>query len=121
MKYYLDNYALVEITNDNKRFHKFFDTEFIISDLTLADFYRVLLRKFNQQTAEYWAKRLNAYSLSVAREVLFKAIKFKHKNKEKGFSFFDCVGYTLARERKALFVTGDEEFRNMPGVEFIKA
>ena len=46
---------------------------------------------------------------------------FRKKNKKKDFSLFDCVGYIFAQENNLLFVTGDEAFRSIKQVEFIKA
>ena len=35
-------------------------------------------------------------------------------------SFIDCIGYYLAKKNKAKFLTGDEKFKNMENVEFVK-
>ena len=44
---------------------------------------------------------------------------FKVDNAKKNVSFFDAVGYIYSRENRLLFVTGDKEFKNLEGVEFI--
>ena len=40
-------------------------------------------------------------------------MKFRHKNKSKNLSFFDCAGYVYTIENKIRFVTGDKEFEKM--------
>ena len=42
------------------------------------------------------------------------------KNKGLNISYVDAVGYQVARERKIKFLTGDEAFRDLPDVEFVK-
>ena len=116
----LDTYALVEIANGNARFAPLITEEVMITDLTMAEFYGNLYKRFNQQTAEYWHKKLIFFCKSVPREILFKAVKFRIDHKKQNFSFFDCVGYCFARTHNVLFVTGDKEFQNLEGVEFVK-
>ena len=117
---YLDTYALVEVSRGNQKFSKYSQEEFITSDITLAEFYGVLLREFNEKTAEYWLHKLRPYSEEVYLDVLIKAVTLKRQLKETKLSFFDAVGYIFSKERGAVFVTGDEDFKNMNNVEFVK-
>lgn len=116
----LDTYALVEIHNENPNFIHYLKEEFIISDITMAEFYSVLLRDYNEKTADYLLKKFEGYIAHTNLNTLIKAIKFRHKNKKQNFSFFDCVGYIFAVEKNMKFVTGDKEFKNLPHVEFVK-
>ncbi|MBI2148899.1 PIN domain-containing protein [Candidatus Woesearchaeota archaeon] len=116
----LDTYALVEIYLGNPNFTRFFNEEVIISDLTLAEFYGDLYRKYNEKTAEYWFRKLSNISQIVPKEILIKAIKYRIDNKKQNLSFFDCVGYIFALENGIKFVTGDKEFKDKEGVEFVK-
>lgn len=117
---YLDTYALVEIANGNPRFSRFLNENFCVSNITLIEFYYVLLRDVDQKTADYWYKKLSAYSAAAPDEVLVEAMKFRIKNRSRNLSFFDCVGYCFAVINDLKFVTGDKEFKNMPKVIFIK-
>jgi len=116
----LDTYALVEIKLGNPKFTNYLKEDFVITDITLAEFYSVLLREENEEKADFWLKKLEAYSISVDKTVLIKAIKFRHQNKKTGISFFDAVGYIFAQENGYSFVTGDKEFENLKNVEFKK-
>jgi len=117
---YLDTYALVELSRGNPKFIKYSQEEFITSDVTLAEFYGVLLREFNERTADYWLNKIRPYSEEVYLEVMINAFKFRKQLKETKFSFFDAVGYVFSKERGAVFVTGDEDFKNIKDVEFVK-
>lgn len=116
----LDTYTLIEINNSNPKFVSLLDEEVVITDITMAEFYADMFRKYNEKTADYWHKKLGGFCKSVSRWVLIKAVKFRIENKEKNLSFFDCVGYIYAQENNMRFVTGDKEFKEMKGVLFIK-
>lgn len=115
----LDTYALVAIARGDNAFSKYLTDDFIIPDTTLAEFYWVLLRDFDERTANEWIDKLSAYSRQAEKPVLLEAIRFRHLHKKQDVSFFDSVGYVFARRNNCKFVTGDKEFKGMQGVDFI--
>ena len=116
----LDTYALVEISGGNSKFAKYLNGEFVITDLTLAEFYGVLLRQKGENTAEYWYKKLEIYCFPLDKRLLIDAIKFRYSNKKLNFSFFDAVGYIFALKNGLNFVTGDKAFEKLRNVEYMK-
>ena len=120
IKRLLDTYALIEIAKENVKFSKYLNSDFAITDITLSEFYFVLLREEGENFAEYWFKKLERYSMQVDKEILKEAMKFKYENRKRNISFFDAVGYTFSIKNGFLFVTGDKEFENMKNVEFQK-
>ncbi len=116
----LDTYALVEIYLGNKKFAEYLNLEFVINDLTLAEFYGVLMREYGLEEAEKWLRKLERYSAMVKREILIEAIKFRYEHRKQDVSFFDAVGYIFSLKNGYYFVTGDKEFENLPNVEFKK-
>jgi len=116
----LDTYALVEISNGNPKFAEYLSSDFIITDLTLAEFYVVLLREQGEQVADLWFKKLERYSLPVDKETLIEAMKFKYKNRKANIPFFDAAGYVFSLKNRYRFATGDKEFENLPNVNFKK-
>ena len=116
----LDTYALIEVYLGNKKFLDYLNVEFIITDLTLAEFFGVLLRDYGEEEANLWFKKLEKHSVSVSKEILIEATKFRHKNKKSGISFFDAVGYIFALKHSYKFVTGDKEFELLGNGEFKK-
>ena len=117
----LDTYALMEIYLGNEKFAGYLNVEFVINDLTLAEFYGVLLKEYGEGEAELWFKKLERYSVQVSKKILIEAVKFRHTNKKQNISFFDAVGYIFSLNNRYIFVTGDKEFEKLPGVEFVKA
>jgi len=116
----LDTYILIEISRGNPKFAEYITSNFVINDLTLAEFYSVLLREEGEKIADYWFKKLERYSLSVTKDILIEAIKFRYEHRKQDISFFDAVGYIFSLKKGYYFVTGDKEFENFPSVEFKK-
>jgi len=113
-----DTYILVEIKQDNPDFMKFLDQEFIITDMTMAEFYIIVYKEKGQSEADYWHKKFVSYCRPVSREILIKALKYRIDNKKENLSIFDCVGYIYALENNLKFVTGDKAFKNKESVLF---
>ena len=116
----LDTYALVEVNNGSPKFIGLLARDPVITDITLAEFYADVYRKYDEKTADYWHRKLSAFCRAVSRDILIKAVKFRIDNRQKNLSFFDCVGYLYALENNIPFVTGDKEFEHREGVLFIK-
>ncbi len=116
----LDTYALIEIKLGNPKFKDYADFNFVIPDLTLAEFYSVIFREEGEEIADYWFKKIEKYSISVEKEILIEAVKFRQKHKKSNLSFFDAVGYIFSLKKGYKFVTGDKEFEKLKGVEFVK-
>jgi predicted nucleic acid-binding protein len=114
----LDTYALVEISLGNPKFSSYLKSDFVITDITLAEFYAVILREQGEEKADYWYLKLEGYSEPVGKKMLVEAVRFRHKNK--GISFFDAAGYVFSLAKGYKFVTGDKEFEAFKGVEFRK-
>lgn len=117
---FLDTYALVEISKGNPNFMHLLKLDFVILDLILAELYTVLLREDGKVLADLWYKKLEGFVTTVRLPTLIRAVEYRYEHKKQNLSFFDCVGYIFARENNMKFVTGDKEFENKDGVEFIK-
>ncbi len=116
----LDTYALIEIHDENPNFLGYMNQEFVVPEIVMAEFYSVILRDYNEKTADYLLEKFKGYVVPVNFKIMIKAVKYRHENKKQNLSFFDCVGYIFAIENNMKFVTGDKEFRNKENVEFIK-
>jgi len=110
----------VEIVRENPRFAEYFNWDCVITDLTLAESYGVLLRDENEELAELWPRKLEIYAVPVHRAILREAVRFRHEHRKADLSFFDAVGYVFAVKRGYIFVTGDKAFEELTGVEFRK-
>ncbi|MEK6948903.1 MAG: PIN domain-containing protein [Nanoarchaeota archaeon] len=116
----LDTYALVEINNGNPKFASLLNENIAIADLTFAEFYGQLFRKYDKKTADYWHRKLSVFCKPVNREILLKAVIYRIEHAKEDLSFFDCVGYIFSLENNLRFVTGDKSFKGKESVEFLQ-
>jgi len=120
MKYLFDMYALIEIIKGNKNYEKYINEDFFTSILNLGELYYYVLNNYGKNDAELWKTKLNRFIILIDEDIIIKAMEFKFLNKNKNFSFVDCVSYICSKENNLIFVTGDKEFKGLENVEFVK-
>ena len=120
MTYFFDTYAIIEIIKENKNYKPYSREEIITSILNLGELYYALLRDFDEKLANEWKEKLKECYLNINEGIVINAMKFKFENKNKNFSFIDCISYVLAKENNLKFLTGDKEFEDLDNVEFVK-
>ncbi len=120
MAYFFDSYAIIELINQNENYAKF-PTELIITHaLHLAEVHYHFLKEHNKQTADFWIRQLDSELLDITEDIAVKSSSFKFENKKKKLSYADCIGYITAEKYNLKFLTGDNQFRDMENVEFVK-
>lgn len=118
--YCLDTYALWEIHFENPKYSVLLNHPFVITNWTLVEFYRTMLKRYGKQTSMFWYNKLIAYIKDVNMDLLFKAVDYQHENKREDLSLFDCIGYVYSIENNFIFVTGDKAFKHRKSVLFIQ-
>src|SRR3989344_1614900 len=101
----MDLHALIAIASGNEKFAKYLNQDFIITDITLAEFCSILLKKFGEENSQYWHDKLEKYSVNVDKRILVNAVKFKHLLGKKNVSFSDAVNYSYCIHNECVFVT----------------
>jgi len=120
-KYFFDSYALVELCKGNPKFTRFENEEVIITVFNLAELIYAIIRDFGDQKADIICSRFSECVVEIDPIFLKEAMLFRYINRKKDLSYADCVGYILAKRMAIRFLTGDEQFKSMDNVEFIKA
>ncbi|MBI2137298.1 PIN domain-containing protein [Candidatus Woesearchaeota archaeon] len=118
--YFLDTYALYELFVGNagyKRFEK--GVAVITTRLNLMEFYYTLLRTGVENPDLYYERLLNVI-IEVSDKNIKDAMRFRLRNKLKNLSYVDAIGYIIALDKNAGFVTGDVQFKDVEGVVFVK-
>lgn len=111
----LDTYELVEIHEGNPDTIHLQQHEFVIPDLIMAEFYGILLKRLNQKTADYWARKYEPFVETTGLHIQLEAVRIRQQHRK--LSIFDCVGYVFAKTHKIPFVTGDKELLELDGVK----
>lgn len=122
MKYFFDTYAIIEFLDGNKKCFKAFKKGMITTRLNLMELYYQAFKKWGKIVANKLYAKFLEYVVDFDDNIIKEAMMFRLNMKKKGkdFSYTDCIGYTLAKKKKIKFLTGDEEFKGMVNVEFVK-
>ncbi len=116
--FFFDTYALFEIVYGNKKFDKYAQAGGMTTILNLAELNYGLKKQFNGKTADEITERFAGNTAEISIGDVKEAMTLKISRKK--ISIPDAIGYTVAKSRKMRFLTGDEEFRDMANVEFVK-
>jgi len=114
-----DTYALMEILNRNPNYEIYLEKNPVINEFIFAEFCYNLI-KCKVKDPRRHIDEVKPAILRASPEVIEEAMEFRYKNKKKKLSMADCVSYCMARKIGIKFLTGDKEFRDIEGVEFVK-
>ena len=121
ISYFFDTYALIELYKGNPNYLKYRSgIKVFTNKLNLMEFAAFLIREKKENEISKMFKDLSKYNLDYDNVVLIEAAKMKLRHKSKYLSYIDCIGYFIAAKNKVKFLTGDEKFKNMLNVEFVK-
>ncbi len=118
--YFFDTYALFEILQDNPAYVALDLERVNICILNYGELYYGLIRKIGRAKAETVIKSFKFAQLEVTEGIMRTAMRFRFAHRHLNVSPTDCVGYVLAKAHGLRFLTGDEAFRGLQGVEFVK-
>lgn len=121
VSYFFDSYAFFEILNKNKNYLPFIkNVSFCTFKLNLMELYYGLLKQFDRKVADKVYGRFIDYVVPLNNETIKESMIFKLLHKNKRLSYIDCLGYIFSQKYNLRFLTGDKEFKEFPGVEFVK-
>ncbi len=118
--YFFDTYAVIEIIKGNPHYDRFKDANIILTQFNIAELYYSLLRGYSKDVADILTTKYLIYVEEVPFEVIQEASAFKLTHLKTNMSGTDAIGYVMAKRLGVLFLTGDEVFRHIDGVEFVK-
>ena len=119
-KYFFDSYAFFEIIKGNKNYSNYLKVSIVTTKLNLMELYYWLLRRDGKESAEKYYQKFLPFCYEISDEIIKSACEFRLIHKEKELSYVDCIGYIIAKNMKIKFLTGDNDFKNINNVEFVK-
>lgn len=120
VEYFFDTYALIEMANGSQSYNKFRDAKGHTTIFNLYELYVQTLKNSGEGLAKKAFDNCKKILIDVKDTHIFLAAAFKTKGKKAHFSYTDALGYAIAEIEGLKFVTGDNEFRNLPNVQFIR-
>jgi predicted nucleic acid-binding protein len=130
LPFLVDTYALMEwFVWDNKNYKKYFEQiqrrkNSYVSEITLVELFHHVYHNEGEDEAEIIYSSVVNY-LNIAKmeeEVIKNAGIFRSKmlRKKKALSYADCINYSIAEKMNLKLLTGDEDFKGIQNVEFVK-
>lgn len=116
--FFFDTYAFFEIIRGNPKYKNYVNVNIITTIFNIAELNYNLKKEKNKDIADEITKKYYQFIVEVTLEDIKIAMDLK--TKKKSFSIPDAIGYTIARKHNVKFLTGDEDFKDMPCVEFVK-
>ena len=119
--YFYDSYAIIEYLNGNLNYKKYFiELDGVTTLYNVMEVYYSVLNEEGEEKAKEILKLLKPIIIYPKVKDAEVAMKFRFKHKKKKYSYADCLGYVMAKRMKYKFLTGDEGFRGVTNVEFVK-
>lgn len=115
-----DTYAIIEIIRGNANYEKYVGSSMIISKLTLFELVYYLLKNFKKPVVKRYLTAYRRFVQEFGEPVILESAVMKLKFKDRNLSMTDCVNYVLARFLGVKLLTGDEKFKDLENVEFVK-
>ena len=120
MNYYFDTYGIIELIKDNPSYQKFKEATIITAALNISETHYYLIEFASESEADKIINGLNLSLIEPNKEIAVEASKFRFKNKKLKLSYADCLGYIISQKNNLVFLTGDDGFKDLENVEFVK-
>ena len=118
--YFFDSYAIIEFLLGNENYEKYKGSSIVTNKLNLFEVYYWFLRNYGKNKADDFLKDYYKFVVDFDEDIISNAAVLKYNLKKRSVSMTDCIGYCWAKSWGVKFLTGDKEFENIEGVEFVK-
>lgn len=118
--YFYDTYALIAIALGQDSYREYVKGIKIIT--TIVNLYELyyILQQESISTAERFFDKFLPNCVEIEPHLIKEAARFRLQNRKLKLSYADVLGYTIAQEKGVSFLTGDDGFRELQGVSFVK-
>jgi|SRR3989338_5273975 len=121
MEYFFDSSAIIEIILGSENYSRFENLQITTTTLHMSEVYYFLLKKYDQQTADYWMKNLNLRLINTLKlDIAVEAARFRYTFEKEQLSYADCIGYITASHNNIIFLTRDKKFKDKKNAEFVE-
>jgi len=118
--FFFDSYAIIESIKGNPDYKRFENAGMVTTKMNLFEVCYFILRDFGEDKALEYMEQYSDSTIDFGIEVILTAAKLKLDRKKGRLSMVDCIGYVLAKIMGIRFLTGDEQFKDMENVEYVK-
>ncbi len=123
-RYYADTYALVEILKGNPAYERYAGEELVTSEFNMLELAYALTRDYGEEKAVEILKIVRAFITIIQPDdrdyAKASTLRLELKKQGRNLSLIDALGYVLAKRLDIPFLTGDREFKDLSGVEYVR-
>ena len=116
--FFFDTYAFFEIIRGNPDYKRYEEVNALTTIFNLAELNYGLKKEKTEKIADEITEKYRTFLVDVTLDDIKEAMNLKIKNKQ--LSIPDVIGYIISKKFNAKFLTGDECFKEMANVEFVK-
>ena len=118
---FFDTYALYSIALGKDTYKEYRHGFRLITTLmNIYELYYRLVQDNFLMEAEIFFEKFLPDCVEIEPSTVKESALFRLQNKKLGLSYVDALGYMTAKKHSAIFLTGDEAFRKLPNVKFVK-
>ena len=127
--YVVDTYALIEwFIQGNENYSKYFEaidkSGAFVTELTILELYHKVFHSAGKEKADEILDIIlgNMKILDLNLDLIKEAAIFRSKmlSKKTGVSYTDSVNYIAAKNLGVKLLTGDNDFKGLENIEFVK-
>jgi len=121
--FFADSYALIEILKGNDHYRVYPAGQLITTEFNLCEVAFAVTRDYPDRAKKVMARVRDMVTLVPTTDDDYCAAAILRRTttaEGRKLSTIDCVGYAVSRRHKTPFLTGDREFADFTGVEFVR-
>lgn len=119
-EYFFDTYAVFEILKQNPSYAPYTNLPATITIFNSGEIYFAALHDLGEERANQIYSKYKDSVVEIDDETLKESVKFRRTMNKRQLSYADCIGYIYAKRHGMKFLTGDPQFENLEGAEFVK-
>ena len=122
-RFFYDSYAVLAFTSGHPGYRKYFEEQDgVVTKLNLLEIFYRSLEEHGPKAASNITQTFSKYLIDFGLAEISESMKLRFELKREGrnISYADALGSSLARKMGLKFLTGDEAFRGLNGVEYLE-
>ena len=116
--YFFDSYAVFEMLEGNPNYESYKKSLAVLTKLNIFEIHYGILKEKGKEKAKELLEKFSDSVVEFDNSDIIVASDIKRENPKR--SMTDCIGYAVSLRLEIKFLTGDNEFKNLENVEFVK-
>jgi len=123
VSFFADSYAIIEILKGNEHYRRYLAATQVTTEFNICEVAFAVCRDYPEKARDIMEQVRTIITLIPTTDEDYcsaAGLRRTTTGEGKKLSTIDCVGYSVARRLAIPFLTGDREFQDIKGVEFVQ-